>query len=329
MGLTGRVLITGGAGFLARGIYRRSRAESWPVRFTALSRDDAKHHKLQLQYPEVATVLGDVSTIGERELALLMRGFDMVIHAAASKYVDRAELNALDTIATNVEGSRRVARAAQHANVGRAIAISTDKACHPVNTYGASKLLMERIWQEQSDAYTTFTGVRYGNVVGSTGSVLTLFEQQLIERGYLTLTDPGMTRFWMTVDEAVDVILAAAEAPSRVMVIPKMRAASMHDVACAALGYDEHRPLPLTGGQPQVKIVGVRPGEKKHEAIIHAQESVRVTEGDGFRAPWHLHAPGFPTPDDARTFSVSSDDPPRGWIPIPELREMVADAAEV
>jgi UDP-N-acetylglucosamine 4,6-dehydratase len=329
--LRGKVLITGGAGFLARGIYRRAQRESWPAEFTALSRDDAKHAKLQADYPFVRTVLGDVVTMDPERMTDLMRGFDIVIHAAASKYVDRAELSPVDTFQTNVVGSMNVAVAAARAQVPYAIAISTDKACQPVNTYGASKLLMERIWQGMPVGPTNFTAVRYGNVVGSTGSVLTLFERQLATDGHISLTDERMSRFWMSVDEAIDTILWALHVMPGEIVIPKMRASTMRDVACAALGFDERKPLP----EDRVRIIGLRPGEKMHEQIIHRQESVRVSGGDQFRKPWFMRPPVPTEIDDARPeligvpFEVTSADPPLGTIPITELREMVDDAARV
>ncbi len=330
--LEGRVLITGGAGFLARGIYRRALAEHWPAEFTCLSRDDAKHAELQSRYPWVQTVLGDVGTIDVDRLTDLMRGFDIVIHAAASKYVDRAEHAAFDTVRTNIEGSRRVAEAALRAHVKIAVAISTDKACHPVNIYGATKLVMERLWQEAAGRepnLTVFVGVRYGNVVGSTGSVLTLFEKQIAEGG-IKLTDPEMTRFWMSIDEAVNTILIAVNGTSPgavhtgTITIPAMRAMRMRDVVNAALGGDEiGAVLP-----DNIEIIGMRPGEKKHEAIVHRQESVRVMKAAGPLGYRHLHPPGvnFSSVD---PYEITSADPPRGWLSPGDLRAMVDDAATV
>ena len=137
--------------------------------------------------------------VPEAELAWLFEGYDYVIHAAASKYVDRAEVDAWDTYRTNVVGSANVLRAAAIADVGRVLTVSTDKAVAPVNTYGMTKALMERLTQEAAGwgRRTDFVGVRYGNVVASTGSVLSLFSG-MVERGEtIPLTDPRMTRFWM------------------------------------------------------------------------------------------------------------------------------------
>lgn len=331
--ITGKVLITGGAGFLARGIYRRARREDWDVEFTALSRDDAKHAALQKRYPEVDTVLGDVGLSDVQHLADLMRGFDVVIHAAASKYVERAEHAALDTIQTNTIGSMKVAEAARRARVRRVVGISTDKAVQPVNNYGASKFLMERVFQEAARlGDTEFTVCRYGNVVGSTGSVIPMF-MDWAERGLpIRLTDPRMTRFWMSVDEAIDVILQSLVAPSGAVVIPACRSMSMHDLVLMALGYPGHDDLPEDG---RVEIIGLRPGEKLHEALVQSQESVRVTrvpvvdEHPGGAWKWLYIAPPDADPITSLTMQVTSDQPPLGWLGPEAMRAIIADSAEV
>lgn len=334
-GLTGNVLITGGAGFLARGIYRRARAEGWDASFTCLSRDDAKHAALQRRFPEVQTVLGDVGMMSVERLADLMRGFDLVIHAAASKYVERAEHAAFDTIRTNTLGSMNVAEAAVRARVPRVVGISTDKAVQPVNNYGASKLLMERVMQEANrlSRGTTFTACRYGNVIGSTGSVLYLFTTKLANGEPIQLTDGNMTRFWMTVDEAVDVILQSIEAPGGSVVIPSCKALSMHDVAAIALGYCDRSEYEASDNSGRLETVGLRPGEKMHEALLQEQESVRAvrvaSEGDPAVWEWLHLAPPDSLAVTSQPFAVVSNDPPGGWMPYDEMRAATADAMEV
>ena len=322
--LSGRVLITGGAGYLARGIYRRAERERWDAEFVCISRDDAKHAHLQARWPQIQTHLVDVSTVHPDDLTRLFLGFDTVIHAAASKYVDRSEHEAFATMRHNILGSESVALAALRARVPRALCISTDKACHPTNMYGASKFVMERMWQEAArDAPATeFVGVRYGNVVGSTGSVIPMFERQLAEEGRLRLTDPEMTRFWMSIEEAVDTILYALHhGPNGTIAIPSMRAMRLHDLALMTLGFDEHRELP----PEMVDITGIRPGEKRHESIIHRQESLRVTPPQGFGGYYLLGDPSSaPVGDEA--FEVTSAEPPRGMISPKEMRELVQDA---
>jgi len=325
--LEGRILITGGAGFLARGIYRRARRESWPAQWTCLSRDDSKHAILQARYPEVACVLGDVARMGIDELALLFRGHDLVIHAAASKYVDRAELAARETVHVNVVGSMNVAQAAILARVTQVVGISTDKAVQPVNVYGMSKAIMERIFQEagQNEYGTEFVVMRYGNVIGSTGSVIPMWRRQLAEGKPIAVTDPTMTRYWMSVDEAVDAIVHAVSfAPNAHVVIPRPRAMQMGAIAAALAGTrwngegfaDESR----------IRIVGLRPGEKRHESLMHAAESVRVEHRD---RPYSWIAPPGTPLHNREEFELVSDRPEAGWIMPEEMLELIVDAENV
>jgi UDP-N-acetylglucosamine 4,6-dehydratase len=317
------VLVTGGAGFLARGIYRRARREGWNASFCAFSRDDAKHAALQARYPEVDCVLGDVAGTEVEDLTWLMRGYDLVIHAAASKYVDRAEAAAFDTTRTNVIGSMRVAEAAIYARVPRVIAISTDKACAPVNVYGMTKAVMERVMQEadRRSPATAFNVVRYGNVIGSTGSVIPMFMRWAAEGQPIKLTDPLMTRFWMSVDDAVEVIVRATCATPGTVLVPPMQAMDMKNLVRMALGEHEYGPLPETG----VEIVGIRAGEKRHETIIQRNESIRtVAADDGWREIMPATAPR-----EQPEFEVTSARPSGGWMGVNEMREAVADAALV
>lgn len=321
MQLTGNVLITGGAGFLARAIYRRARREGWDARFSCLSRDDSKHAALQKRYPEVQTVVADVGLAAVERLTDLMLGFDTVIHAAAWKYVDRGEAAAIATIETNVLGSMRVAEAARRARVQRVIGISTDKATLPVNNYGATKFLMERVFQEASRlGDTQFTVVRYGNVAASTGSVIPIWREQAAAGKPIRLTDPDMTRFWMSPDEAVDTVLVGLACASGVVAIPECRAMSMHDLVLTVLGYDEHRELPTDGS---VEIIGIRPGEKRHESLVQRAESVRAARGMG---GYVYLAPPDSEARHTVPFEMTSDDPPGGWIAPADMRAIIADA---
>lgn len=341
MTLSGKWLVTGGAGFLARGIYRRARVEQWDAQFTCLSRDDAKHAALQRRFPEVDTVIADVGLAPVDYLTALMRGFDGVIHAAASKYVDRAEHFARATIETNVVGSMHVAEAAMRARVPQVIGISTDKAVAPVNNYGATKFLMERTFQEADRlSDTKFTLVRYGNVVASTGSVIQSFMQAVREEKPIRLTDPAMTRFWMSADEAVDTVLAGLAAPGGMVVIPRCRSMRMDDLALMALGYPGHDLLPTSDvpgpDRGRVEIIGVRPGEKRHEALLQRSESVRARgmKAGGIASysdwQWLYLAPPDTQPNEGATeFEVMSNAPPGGWIGFDEMRAIVADAEAV
>jgi len=312
-----KVLITGGAGFLGRGILRRQRsnwpaeAEPWDV--TVYSRDETLQDECRRRYPDHRYVLGDVRD-GDR-LAAVMAGHDIVIHAAAMKYIPEAELNASECVASNVIGSQNVIHAAIQARVQRVVAISTDKACSPVNVYGASKMVMERLFAETAawEAGPVFTCVRYGNVIGSTGSVIPLFQRQFEGSKRVKITNPDMTRFWMSVDEAIDTIMAALSCRAGSIMIPPARAMTIVDVARAA-----------TTDDVEVEHIGERPGEKLHETLIHYEESVRVLR---LTDPlmYELRPPGERVGE--APFTLSSHTP-NHWLGIEEMRELIEQAKE-
>jgi len=305
-----KVLVTGGAGFLGRGILRAvSQGRlGWDV--TVYSRDETKQDLCRRRYPFARYVLGDVRDAERMQFAMV--GHDAVVHAAALKYIPEAELNAHECVAVNVHGSLGVIRAARAAQVPRVVGISTDKACQPVNTYGATKMLMERLFSEASGPTTAFTCVRYGNVVGSTGSVLPLFAEQYRETGRVRITDSRMTRFWMSVDEAIGLIETALSAEPNTIIVPMASAMSLVDAARAA-----------TSPDVPIDIIGERPGEKHHEMLIHYEESVRVTRREGW---YELHPPGSALGGEAFTLASHS---PNHRITIDEMRRMIDDAKDV
>lgn len=329
--MDGKVLITGGAGFLGRGILRRAQREGWSAQLAVMSRDEAKHIRIQSTYPGVRTIKGDVSDDVDF-LARLLSGYDVVIHAGANKLVDVGERSAFEVVKNNVFGSEHLARAAMKAGVGRVIGISSDKAVQPVNTYGMSKAIMERIFQEaDSLSPTDFVCARYGNVVGSTISIVLYFRDQLRETGRINVTDPNMTRFYMGVDEAIDAILYALRAKPGSVVIPSMMAMSVADVAKLVLKLDPDVPLHLMNDE-RVNIVGARPGEKLHECLLHEQESIRVLRlreqlepGQGEDTGYYELRPpvekGFHPP-----FTITSDQPPLGWMSWVRMESLIADA---
>ena len=315
-----KVFITGGAGFIARAIYRRAKAESWPWEFTCYSRSDEKHRALNERYPQVGIVRGDITTPDVQHLAAAMRGHDIVIHAAATKYVDRSEFAALDTIRINTLGSMNVMEAAFLAGVQRIVGISTDKAVAPVNIYGATKMAMERAFQDYASltAAPQISLVRYGNVIGSTGSVIPLFKKQLADNGRVTITNPDMTRFWMSADEAIKTILHALNDTQQggIALPSDLRAMRIIDVAHAAIGMDH---------VDRIVTVGERPGEKAHETLL--------AETEGPRTIWHedwveLRPPGE-TPNGERPshLELTSDHaPPMSAV---EMANLIADAEAV
>ena len=340
-----RVLITGGAGYLGRGILRRVTRNTedysgphkltdiygWDV--TVYSRDETKQDQCRQHYPQANYVLGDVRDLPR--LTSAMQGHDAVIHAGAMKYIPDAELNAAECVSVNIDGTRNVITAAKAASVKTVVGISTDKAVQPVNIYGASKMVMERLFADEArmQALTharvaamyrplapSFACVRYGNVVGSTGSVLPLFARQYAETGKVKITDPQMTRFWMGVDEAIDLVCLAMERASNGgVVVPFTRAMTLLDAARAA-----------TANDVEVEIIGVRPGEKAHEMLMHFEESVRVRSidgPDGKPLAWELMRPGSQA-GEREPFTMASHSP--NWLmSVVDMRQLLADAETV
>jgi FlaA1/EpsC-like NDP-sugar epimerase len=322
--LQGKVLITGGSGFLGRGFLRRARRESWPVDITIYSRDETKQFQVKRQFPEVRCVLGDVRD-GDR-LEAVMAGHDYVIHAAAVKYIPEAEYNVAETISVNVEGSRSVARAAVRSEVKAVVGVSTDKACAPLNTYGMTKALMERLFAEANAwSDTRFMTVRYGNVVGSTGSVIPMFMQQIKDYGEIRITDERMSRFWLSIDEGIDLINLAIgygrEQPGATITgaNPAMR---IGDLAAAV--------RMVAGAEVATRVTGIRPGEKLNEFLFNAQEASRVYDLDeaGGLKGFLLLPPTRGRLDAAVTSYVDgySSDAPVRWLSPDEMCEMIEDA---
>jgi UDP-N-acetylglucosamine 4,6-dehydratase len=319
--LEGNVLITGGTGFLARAIYARAEAEQWPATFTCLSRDDSKQVKIQQRWPKVRTIRADVG--GDiNTLRLAFAGHQTIIHAAAAKYVDRSESAAFDTLRVNAEGSRNVAMAARLAQVERVIGISTDKACQPANVYGMTKAIMERLFLEAAawDPLTKFSVCRYGNVIGSTGSIVPIFEEQARTRGKITVTEPKMTRFWMPVDEAIDLILYSLDHPG-VVCVPMPRSLKIGDIADAiAQSFPE---------RVEIEKIGIRPGEKMHETLLSEEELARTWTLESFGGMHHLNPPGILPHEPVGGQAFTSKVPPGGWMEVDEFIQHAASAGEV
>lgn len=321
--LKGTVLLTGGSGFLGRGILRRAKKENWPAKFIVYSRDEAKQWELKRFYPETVCVLGDVSRDLDR-LTTVMSGCDSVLHLAAVKFIPEAEWNVNETIDVNIIGSRNVSIAARLSGVKSVVGISTDKACAPLNVYGMTKGIMERLFSEANRMGSTrFVTARYGNVIGSTGSVIPVFRKQIEDHSEIRVTDSRMTRFWLSVDEAIDLILWAHDEAERLpghTFIAPCPAMKIADLAKAVWEMELH---PI---EPNIVYTGIRPGEKLHEALFNEQEAPRITiEGDkGFTlAP--ATSSGAIMPE---RMNYSSDQP-RRWISIEEMKSYIKDAEGV
>lgn len=321
--LTGTILLTGGSGFLGRGILRRAKKEKWPAKFIIYSRDEAKQWELKRFYPETICVLGDVSRDLDR-LTSVMSGCDSVLHLAAVKFIPEAEWNVNETIDVNIIGSRNVSLAARAAGVKTVVGISTDKACAPLNVYGMTKGIMERLFSEANRmGATRFVTARYGNVIGSTGSVIPVFRKQIEDYGEIRVTDSRMTRFWLSVDEAIDLIIWARDEAERVpghTFIAPCPAMKIADIAKAV--WEMERP----GIEPNITYTGIRPGEKLHEALFNEQEAPRITiEGNrGFTLAPAISV-GIPMPE---RMSYTSEQP-RRWISVEEMIKYIKDAENV
>ena len=274
------VLITGGTGSFGRRFVSRVLAEQSPKKVIVLSRDELKQYDMQAElrerfpaeiFEKMRFFLGDVRD--QSRLTLAFRGVDVVIHAAALKQVPAAEYNPSECVHTNVMGAENVVWASLNNRVKRVVALSTDKACSPINLYGAgSSLASDKTFVAANnlagDIGARFCAVRYGNVAGSRGSVAPLF-QRLVREGAkdLPITDPRMTRFWISLDQGVDFVLSSLEMMrGGEIFVPKIGSMTMPEVA-RALGPD----LPH-------RTVGIRPGEKLHEVMISGDDARMTTE---------------------------------------------------
>lgn len=323
------ILVTGGTGSFGRRFIDTVLSRAKPRKLIVYSRDELKQSEMQFdlkeKYDEATLAcmrffLGDVR---DRErLTLALRGVDIVIHAAALKQVPAAEYNPSECIHTNVLGAENVVWACLSNRVKKVVALSTDKACNPINLYGATKLASDKTFVAANnlsgDIGARFSVVRYGNVVGSRGSVAPLF-QRLIAKGVteLPITDPRMTRFWITLNQGVDFVLSSLTLmQGGEIFVPKIPSMKMTDLAAAM--------APGAG----IKVIGIRPGEKLHEMMI-SQDDARDTVdlGDRYaiepafveyaRKSHRLTHPGV-----AEDFSYSSDSNTE-WLDGPGLLTML------
>ncbi len=265
------ILVTGGTGSFGHAFVRRMLRDGESSVVRIYSRDELKQYEMARRFdhhPRLRFLIGDVR---DRErLARAMRGADLVVHAAAMKQVPLCEYNPAEAVKTNVIGAQNVVDCAVDMGVPRTVALSTDKAVNPVNLYGATKLCAEKIFV-QGNAYAgpreiRFACVRYGNVVGSRGSVIPLFREQA-KSGVLTLTDTRMTRFWLSLEQAVDLVLLAETSMSGGEIfVPKIPSMRIVDLARAI------------SPDAMCKEVGIRPGEKLHEMLLTPEESKSTLE---------------------------------------------------
>lgn len=268
-----KILITGGTGSFGQACVAALHGHE-PKRIVVLSRDEAKQFEMQKKWPDVHTpdsvmryFIGDVRD--KRKLHAAFHGIDVVIHAAAMKQIPTCEYNPFEAVKTNVLGAQNVIEAAIEVGVKKIITLSSDKACDPINLYGATKLTAEKLFIAANTRGPKFSVVRYGNVLGSRGSVLPVFLEQKKE-GYFKITDMKMTRFWITIEQAVRFVLRMVkEMKGGEIFIPKMGSCGIIHLVEAIGGeaYWEKYELLETG---------IRPGEKMHEVLVSPHEADRA-----------------------------------------------------
>ena len=314
------ILITGGTGSFGRKFIQIALSRYNPRRLIVFSRDELKQHEMSIQFPDprLRFFLGDV-----RDVNRLHRAFeasvDLVVHAAALKQVPACEYNPYEAIKTNVLGAQNVIEAAIDRGVPRVIALSTDKAVNPINLYGASKLCAEKLFV-QGNAYaggraTRFSCVRYGNVLGSRGSVVPVFLEQR-QTGKITVTDPRMTRFWLTLEQSVEFVIRCAELmQGGEIFVPRIPSMKILDLVEAIAPGCE------------IGFSGIRPGEKLNEVLISQDEARHTIALEDMFAiypemPWwgeSKRVEGKNLPDG---FAFTSD-ANEHWLSIGELRRIL------
>jgi UDP-N-acetylglucosamine 4,6-dehydratase len=315
------ILVTGGTGSFGHAFVRTCLERFQPCKLIVFSRDELKQHEMAQEFPVsehpcMRYFIGDVRDVDRLEMAL--RGVDIVVHAAAMKHVPAAEYNPFECIRTNVHGAENIVQAATRVGVPKVIALSTDKAANPINLYGASKLASDKIFvaaNNMSAEQASFSVVRYGNVIGSRGSVVPFFKK-LIANGatHLPITDPRMTRFWITIEQGVEFVLSSLEMMQGGEVfVPKIPSMKVSDLALAMA--------------PKLaqETVGIRPGEKLHEIMITTDDARLTLElVDRFviqpafniwNPDFYLNAGAKPVPDG---FHYSSDTNSE-WLSIDEM----------
>jgi FlaA1/EpsC-like NDP-sugar epimerase len=325
--LEGTVLVTGGTGFIGRALLRRAARERWSARLLVTSRDADNLARVLARFPGVRGVVADLAQAGGVEAlrrALDSERVDTVIHAAAVKSVPDAERDVHAAIELNVVGSERVARAAADAGVAVVVGVSSDKACAPAGVYGLTKALMERTFAELSrTSRTSFATARCGNVAGAGGSVVPLFRRQLVDSGRVTLTDPGMTRFWLSADDSVELVVATvalAKEATGATLLARYPAMTIGDVAQAAF---------LThggSGSVPVDVVGKRPGEKLSDELWNEAEAPRLVE-------WGRYLYLRPPLAGAATVPVAEprygSEAPARWLSVAEMQAIIHDAESI
>lgn len=315
------ILITGGTGSFGQSMTRKLLDKYQPRSIRIFSRDELKQHDMRIAFRDDAKLrflIGDVRDKGRLERAL--EEVDIVFHAAAMKQVPACEYNPIEAIRTNVDGAINVIEACLNNNVHRVVALSTDKAAGPVNLYGATKLCSDKLFIQANNYAGSrpvrFAVVRYGNVMGSRGSVIPVFQEQLTRGKKLTITDERMTRFWITLDQATDFVLSSLSMMhGGEIFVPKIPSMKVTELA------------KVMDPEATLEFIGIRPGEKIHEFLITVEEGLRAAKLDDryviepdhawWNSPEEYHSrrvdPGF-------SYSSGNNEE---WLEIETMRELI------
>ena len=321
------ILVTGGTGSFGKKFIKILLEEKQPKKVIVFSRDELKQHEMQVGGYNQENLRYFIGDIRDRErLERALHGVDIVVHAAALKQVPACEYNPMEAIKTNIMGTANVVEAALDAGVKKVLMVSTDKAVSPANLYGATKLAAEKL-TIQSNAYaggsaTRFSCVRYGNVVGSRGSVVPLF-LKLRSTGKVTITDDRMTRFWLSLEQGVRFVIDNIELmEGGEEFVPKIPSTKVTDLARAI------------APDAELNIIGIRPGEKLHEMLISEDEARHTIELDKMyvvqpaEATWF----GYSWKDKGKTlkegFSYSSDNNTE-WLDVAGIKKYIAPFEEL
>ena len=267
-----KILVTGGTGSFGKKFIRVLMDEYQPEKLIVYSRDELKQHEMRVagfNHPSLRYFIGDVRD--QPRLRRAMQDVDIVVHAAALKQVPACEYNPMEAVKTNILGTANVVDAAIDARVEKVLFLSTDKAVTPVNLYGATKLTAEKLVVASNayagDMQTRLSCVRYGNVVGSRGSVVPIFIRQREKGNILTITDERMSRFWLSLEQGVRFVISNIERMHGGEVfVPKIPSTRIVDLAR------------VIAPEAEIKVIGIRPGEKLHEMMISRDESRSTIE---------------------------------------------------
>ena len=315
------VLITGGSGSLGKALVRQLLDETDVRRIAIYSRDELKQFHMRSEFEDNSRLRWFIGDIRDKDrLVRAMHGVDFVVHAAALKQVDTGEYNPMEFIKTNVLGSQNVIEASIDAGVRKVVALSTDKASSPINLYGATKLTADKLFiaaNNYSQSYgTSFCVVRYGNVMGSRGSVIPFFQNLALEGKPLPITDLRMTRFWISIDDAVKFVLDSFEImQGGELYVPRIPSMKIVDLATAISPNSE------------IVEIGIRPGEKLHEEMISAEDSRRTIQVSRNRflvlpvvAEWNFN---IPEGEVMRERTAYASDTNELWLDSSDMAEFI------